>query len=239
LTTGFVDLFTLTLGGCVVFLIWQISVIVNDIYDINIDRLHNCQRPLVQGQVTRDEYKLLASVLSFTALSMGLVISGKVLTITLFFLGMALAYSLPPLRMRQNLSGHVLIGLSMFAAYLMGIYSSAYSYRFGSRALTLGVLISLFTMGLTLAKDIKDIEGDQKEGVRNLFTLLGKEKGKAVTTGFIFLLLNVPTLMFRQAGTFILSLLAVYLFQRFESIRAVYLIGTAVILLTVRAFFLS
>ena len=238
LTTGFVDLFTLTLGSSVVFFIWQVSVIVNDIYDIDIDRLHNVKRPLVCQAVTIAEYKFLASLLSFLALSAGLVISWKVFLLTVFVLGLALAYSLPPIRLRKNFLGHALIGVSLFAAYLMGIFSSAYTYVFKNNVLILGVLISLFGMGLTLAKDIKDIDGDKKEGVINMFTLFGKKNGKRVTSGFIFAILNIPSVMFAQVKIFLLSLVAVYLFQKYESIKAVYLIGAAVILLTVKQMFL-
>jgi len=202
------DWLNLMLGVCVTFFVWQVSVIVNDIYDLPIDRVSNQSRPLVQGILTVDEYQFLAKILSFFALSCAVVINVQVFIITIVALIFAHIYSQPPIRLRKDLFGNVLIGLSLFLSYLIGIYAASKMNTLTADLGILALIIFIFGTVISMAKDIKDIEADKKQNIKNIFTMYGKEKGKWVTLVFIFIILNIPTVIFLNLFIFLLSILA-------------------------------
>jgi len=222
----------LSLGICVTFFVWQVSVIINDIYDLPIDRVSNQSRPLVQRSLTVDEYRFLATMLSFFALSCAVVINVQVFIITIVALIFAHIYSRPPFRLRKDLFGNVLIGLSLFLSYLIGIYAASDGNTLTVDLGILALIIFIFGTVISMAKDIKDIEADKKQNIKNLFTMYGKEKGKWVTLVFIFIILNIPTVIFLNIFIFLLSILACYVYHRFESIRGLYLVSMIIVVLT-------
>jgi len=220
-------------GSIAMFFAWQVAVIINDIYDIDIDRYANKSRPLVKGTISVGGYRIVASILSFLALSFAVIINIKIFFLIVLILIFAHIYSVPPVRARKNILGNVIIGISVLIAFLIGIYSSGRTNILTARVLFLAGIIFLFATALTLAKDIKDIEGDEKNGIKNLFTIYGKRKGKKITTILIFFILNVPAIVYLDLNILLFSLIAAGLFYKFDSIKSVYISGSLVTLLTV------
>jgi len=232
-TTGYLYWLNLLLGIFAILLVWKVSVIINDIYDISIDSLTNKTRPLICGVLTVNEYRLTAHILSFLAISCAAVINSKVFLLTVSALVLAFIYSAPPFRLRKNLKGNFVIGISLAISFLIGIYSaSGELIILTHRALFLLAFIIILGTVISLAKDIKDIEGDKKAKIKNLFTLYGKKRGKTILIVLIFLTLNIPALALGILTIFLLSLTACYLYYRFESIKGVYIISIAIIFIS-------
>jgi len=220
-------------GIFAIFFMWEVSVIINDIHDIEIDKVMNKTRPLITGGISINEYKLLAYLLSFLSLSFAVVISVRALLLIILFLFLAVSYSSPPLRLRKNFLGNFVIGVSLTISFLMGVYSSGMSaIILTNNIVCLAFLIGIFGTIITVAKDIKDIEGDKKAKVKNLFTLYGKKRGKAIVIALIFLTLNIPALVLGIWTIFLLSLIACYFYYRFESIKAVYTVSVIIVFIT-------
>jgi len=74
-------------------------------------------------------------------------------------------------------------------------------------------------------KDIKDFEGDRQNGIVNIYTILGKQKGKVVTTFLIFLTFNIPAVIFMKGIFLLVSSTASFVYYKFENIQAVYICG--------------
>ncbi|VAX36802.1 hypothetical protein MNBD_UNCLBAC01-1306 [hydrothermal vent metagenome] len=216
-----------------IFLVWQVSVFINDIFDMDIDRLTNPERPLIKGIVTPDEYKLAGILLSFIAMSLTIVIKPVVFLMIVVSIFLAYSYSAPPLRLRKTLLGNLVIGLSLAISFWAGLFSSDDPYVFHKRHVFLGVLLFIIGTVISLSKDIKDVEGDKQCGIDNLFTSYGKAKGKLITSFCIFAALSIPAVLFVSLAIFILSLIAVFLYYKFETIQGVYLCSLAVILIVI------
>ena len=228
----------LFLAAFTIFLVWQVSVCVNDISDIDIDRVSNPSRPLVGGVVTIGDYKLMAVLLSFVAISFAMVIGIEVFFLTLLTLSFAYIYSVPPLRLRQNLWGNVVIGFSIMISFLIGFFAceknfSAYTVIFTRNVMILTGLFLIYGIIIPLAKDIKDIEGDQKGQIKNLYTIYGKPKGKIITTALIFLAINLSLFVFAHFSIFLCSCLAIVVYYKYENICGVYWLSAMVIVMVI------
>jgi len=223
----------LFLGSLAMFLAWQVAIIVNDIYDVDIDRACNRLRPLVKGTLSVEEYKMAASILFFLSLSFAVLLGIRVLFLIASVLFFAYLYSVPPLRARNNIGGNIIIGISILIAFWVGIYSSGSGDILAKPIVFLSGLIFLLGMVLTLAKDIKDIEGDKQNGVVNLFTIYGREKGKRITAFLIFVSLMVPAIVYLDLTIFVFSLAAVIYYYKRESIFGIYISGVLVVFLVV------
>jgi 4-hydroxybenzoate polyprenyltransferase len=64
-------------------------------------------------------------------------------------------------------------------------------------------LIALFSLVLFNIKDLKDIEGDKKEDVKNLFTIFGKKNGKKI--------LGVSILLISMLAPFVVGFQRIFL----------------------------
>jgi len=175
-TLGYFYEWKLVLAALAMFFVWGVSVIINDIADISIDHLTNKSRPLVKGALSVKEYKLTAVLFSFFALSYAAVVNEKVLLITIAALIFSWIYSLEPFRFRKNFLGNIIIGLSVLVSFWAGIFTLESSNFIDGRSLFLSGLIFLFGVIMSLAKDIKDVEGDKQANIWNLYVVLGKKK---------------------------------------------------------------
>lgn len=225
-------------GASAIFLVWQVSILINDISDIKIDMISNRLRPLVKGDVTVQEYKLLAVLLSFVALSFAIIISLKVFLYVLIGIALSYVYSVKPFRFRNNILGNIVIGLYLLISFWVGVEAadSSVSFKKISYVFDLGFLsaiIFLFGMVISMVKDVKDVDADKEYGVINVFTIFGKEKGKLLMSVIVFLVFNIPTLLSGSFHFLILSSVAAVSYYVFESINAVYLLGVVIFYYTI------
>ena len=176
-------------------LIWEASVMWNDIYDQAIDRKTNPKRPLVTGTVSPADYHLGAVLMTCSALSFAAVVNGPVFILVLVCAFLAWAYSAPPLRFRQNLMGYIVIGVSMALSFISGKFAASYEPDFpGLNMWKFLIWVFLYGTAIPIAKDLKDIEGDKAEKVSNLFTALGKSRAKKVFA-LLFFTVQCATLL--------------------------------------------
>lgn len=229
--TGVAYLFNSLLACFSVFFLWQASIMVNDIFDYRIDQVSNQKRPLVQGIFSAEDYWFLFVIYGFLALSFAVVINLKTFFLAGLFLFLDYAYSAPPFRWRMNFGGNFAIGFAILISFFMGIFSSGYQLVNVFRLLPVCLMMFLFTTLLTLAKDIKDVEGDTKAQVMNLFTSYGKKDAKQLITALIFTTLNVALVFHFHLLIVLLSLFAAFIYYKFENIVGVYISGVIIIML--------
>lgn len=221
------------LAGTSIFFVWLFSTIINDIYDLSIDRKSNANRPLVKKIFSLKEYWLISVVYAFLAFSFSSILGVEVAILVLFGLAISIVYSMPPLRFRNNFLGNISMGAGMVISFLVG-YSAigGFSFNLEKNALLFLLIAFLYTTIGTTVKDIKDLRSDATFGVKNLFTVFGKKKGKNVVTSALFVTLNSPAFilneLFLLLPTLVGSMIACYSYHANEERRIVYVI-TAVL----------
>lgn len=166
---------------------WKASVIVNDLYDVNIDRLTNCDRPLQKNVFTQKEYVSLGIVFFGLSLLGGLVISIKFSLLLFIYQIIAWFYSAPPYRLKRfPIIATLFSSLASILVLIIGfsLFSGEDNMKFFPWK-----IFGLLLIGLTLSlpiKDFKDIEGDRKDGVWTIPVIFGEGVGRLIVASGIF-----------------------------------------------------
>lgn len=158
------------------------SMAINDIVDIEVDRVNTPDRPLPSGLVTTQGAAALSAALSVIGLSAAMLVSLPALGVAGAFLLLALLYNvwLKP----YGLPGNAAVSLTVVAPFLYG--SVIATGWIGTPAAILGVLAFLANMGREVVKGIVDMEGDALRGVRTVARSYGRRS--AALLGSLFYL---------------------------------------------------
>lgn len=156
------------------------SIILNNIYDKNIDKYNKKPNPLLKIINIKDYLKIFW-ICFFSSLLVSLSLNFTTFLIVLIIHLVAFIYSCPPLRIKKLFPLNIiLIGFSSVLALFLGFASSNefkiffdFPYKLGFTML--GVLSLAFNV-----KDINDYEGDKKFNIKTIITIFGFEKGKKI-----------------------------------------------------------
>ncbi len=155
---------------------------INDYYDVKIDYVNRPRNVVVGKGIKRRMVLFLHTLLNFTAIAIGLIVSPSFALIN--FVAAFLLWVYSNQLKRQPFIGNftvaLLTGISIF---LIGFYFQK------SELLVMTYAIFAFFLNLIreIIKDIEDRQGDRKHGCRTLPIVLGFRKTKAV----IFLIATV------------------------------------------------
>jgi 4-hydroxybenzoate polyprenyltransferase len=224
----FPDILYILSSNILIVLLWLHAILINNVYDLEIDRISNPNRPLPRGDVNPSQYLGLSSILSVVCLFVSLVLGIIPFLLTLLFLLSALAYSKPPLRLRRKIWGSVFIGWGSILAFFIG-YTTRTKFidlTLPNDVLSLSILIFVaFSIG-PLTKDLKDYAGDSRNNVRTIFSVLGIPRGIKIVTFLLGISLLMPLILFHKwQDVAVLGLLAIFfssLFYRKKNIFAAY-----------------
>jgi len=193
------------------FLVFQASVILNNIYDREEDALNNPKRLALLNTIPKTEYWGYALFFLSIALILSFSIMTVIFTIVVASIALSYFYSVPPFRWKRFFPASNLllgIGATMFSLAGMAFFLSDQLFHHVPVEIFL-FLISCFTLGTTLTC-VKDYAGDKQAGIRTLATLFSERGGRIAVSIAVFLafltfplLLDIPTLFFT-----ILSILA-------------------------------
>lgn len=113
-------LFCTLIAGTLAF---NFAVLVNDLYDREIDSISNSQRGMPVSPLTQNEIKKLGIILLTFSLLFAFFLSRDVLNIIIVMSALAYIYSAPPLRLRKYALSCVIIGLLSGLSVLLGYLS--------------------------------------------------------------------------------------------------------------------
>ena len=176
-----------------IILLWGIFMaaiavtVMNNITDMEIDRLSNPHRMLVRGIITRDRYALMGAWSFFFSVVYTWAVHYVLMFLLMVIVALYALYSLKPLRIKRIfLLSKAVIAANSVVAIIIG-----YTFMGGPFIrMPLG-MFALFFLGMALAGnvvDIKDYQGDKAAGILTLPVLLGLERAKALTA--LFFLIN-------------------------------------------------
>jgi 4-hydroxybenzoate polyprenyltransferase len=184
-----------------VLILWLVALLLNNAYDLDIDRISDRGRPLVLGWATPGEYLRLGGALAVLALFSSGILGAKASGIITLFILSAYVYSVPPFRLRLRLGSNLIIGWGSFLVFYLGYFAWT-AIRDIPRE-RVPALVSLIILGAlclgSFTKDAKDYEGDLKAGIRTVFTVYGPKKGGRIAAVCLFVSILTPLLLFRGA----------------------------------------
>lgn len=153
---------------------------LNQLYDVDIDRINKPDLPLASGEFTLLQGQLIVGVTGILAL----VISGlsgmwlfATVTISLII---GTAYSMPPIRLKQfpflaafcilTVRG-IIVNLGLFLHYGDKLNNTE---ALNPYVWTLTLFILLFTVAIAIFKDVPDLEGDKQYNINTFTLVIGK-----------------------------------------------------------------
>lgn len=222
---------------CIV-LMWQFSTMINDYFDIDTDQLVHPDRPLVKEKMDPVTFKEIGIVSGFLSLLLSLLLSLELFLLNLGFFIAGIAYSVPPITLKNRIYGHVCVGYASLTAFLFGLYGT-FSFRnvdlflieinsrvtFFPDIFAFSVIIFVVFSISPLINAIDDFEGDKKAGVKNIYTVYGFETGKKIVSILIIFLFLSPIMIFNTRLDLIIifpaSVISSIVFYKFENYKFV------------------
>lgn len=160
-------------------LITAAGYMINDYYDVKIDYVNRPHEVVVGKGIKRRVVILLHSVLNFSAIGLGFLVSPKIAMINFIAAFLLWLYS-NQLKREPFIGNFTVALLTGIAVYIIGYYYQK------SELLILTYAIFAFFLNLIreIIKDIEDRQGDRKHGCRTLPIVIGFRR----TKGIIFLI---------------------------------------------------
>ena len=159
-------------------LIMSASMILNDIYDINIDKINNPNRPLITGEVSKKEAYLYIFLLLSSTQYLSLNYLPSNLQTLIYFIIFEINIYTPFLKkilFVKNISCALLVSFSLF---FTGLASSNELLMVNKNFNLLIVAMNFIFFGSLsneILLDIKDHEGDKENNINTLSTYFSKD----------------------------------------------------------------
>lgn len=160
---------------------------LNQVYDLDIDRVNKPYRPIPSGLISKSEGLWIAVILYAFALWRAAFVNRWFVLLVSVLILITIFYSVPPLRLKKrlwisNISIAIPRGMLGFVAAwtIMGDIGDTTPWVLGS-------IMAVFLIGSTTTKDITDMKGDAMYGIRTLPVHYGKRMSILYSVPFFFL----------------------------------------------------
>ena len=193
-TTGF----TLTAG----------SMIINDVVDVEVDKLNKPWKPLPRGEASAKTALVLAALTTTLGVLVNITTSNYKLTITALIYALAgITYSF----LRKYWWSHTLVAFSTTGPIVYGYIASNQPLHKIQLAALFTLIVFLATLGREILKAVQDYRGDLERGYFTVATKYGVNTAIKVmlTTGLLATLLAVVSTIVLNTGVFYKTLILI------------------------------
>jgi len=151
------------------------SQAVNDWFDRHVDAINEPNRPIPSGRIPGRWGLYLGMIWSLLSLAISSLLGTWGFVATLLALIFSWAYSMPPIRLKQNgWFGNLACAVSYEGlAWVTGAALLSSNFTPSKPSLLFAGLYSVGAHGIMTLNDFKAIEGDKKMGIRSLPVQLG------------------------------------------------------------------
>ncbi len=176
----------LVLSMLVVSLIAAGGYVINDYYDIDIDRINKPYRPLPSGRVSPKAARNLAIALMVLGVALSFFIN--VWAAVVAVIAAVAMWEYARWIKKTGIPGNLIVALfTALSAFYGGLAYFRGNWLFLSAIPT--VYIFFFTLAREFVKGIEDYEGDKAHGVSTLAVTIGIDKAWVISKAILFALL--------------------------------------------------
>jgi len=145
---------------------------LNQIYDLEIDRVNKPKRPLPSGRLNITQAWIFTAITYLAALVLAWLVAPGGRHECFWLVAIAVVctfiYSVPPLRTKRlGIWANITIAIPRGTLLKVAGWSSVKTL-FGVEPWYIGAIFGLFLLGATTTKDFADMEGDRRGGCRTL-----------------------------------------------------------------------
>jgi len=232
-----------------IIFVWQYSVMINHVYDIEIDNIDNKNRLIPKKLLSKIQVREIAVVYAIVAIGLSVLLGVWSFLLVVFGIFLGTIYSVGPIRLRDTAFSTLIIGAGSMIAFFIGYVTPGYIqvmhgenagkiiYTYPEitmQALFIGLIIFICLSIGPLAKDYKDYKGDKKAGVKNLFTAYGVKKGVMIVSILLPITFFSLLLLFNSLVDIIIlvpiGILTGILFYRFKKTELIFALYFPVII---------
>jgi 4-hydroxybenzoate polyprenyltransferase len=170
---------------------------LNQIYDLDIDRVNKPKRPLPSGRLTIDQAWLFTAITYALALALAWLVAPQGRHECFWLVAVAgvctLLYSVPPFRTKRlGIWANVTIAIPRGVLLKVAGWSSVKTVM-GLEPWYIGAIFGLFLLGATTTKDFADMDGDRRGGCRTLPIQYGVRRAAwMISPSFVVPFLMIP-----------------------------------------------
>jgi len=180
----------LILAGCAGFAACAFGNIVNDLLDIEIDRINNPRRPLPSGRAQREWTIVAAAVFGLAGILTALPLGRNPLLLVFLTLVLLFLYAI---YFKKTPTANLVVALMASLSFLLGGWVAGNDFCLVPFGFAL-----LIHLPREIVKDVIDLEGDRPAGVRSLPIRFGTRRAlvlSAILLGLLAVLLPLPYLL--------------------------------------------
>ncbi len=168
---GFPSIYSIMLGFIVGFFVSTSALILNDYFDIEIDKINRPKRPLPSGMIKPYEVVLLSVITTLIGLVSAFLISYTALIVASVFWIIGFLYNWK--FKRTGLPGNLMVSSSVAVTFILGGIAVGKPW---SPVVWCFSLIAFFVdLGEEIASDAMDMAGDAKINSRSIALSRGKD----------------------------------------------------------------
>jgi 4-hydroxybenzoate polyprenyltransferase len=177
----------IALGTLMAAVLNAASNTLNQVTDLEADRINKPDRPIPAGRVTPDEALRLSGWLYAAAFLLATPVGPQCTLLAGTAAVLTVLYSAPPFRLKAIPYLANLV-IAVPRGVLLKVAGWSCVRDFGRmEPWTIGVIFGLFLLGATTTKDFADIRGDRAAGFRTLPVVLGTKRAAWLTAPFLVL----------------------------------------------------
>jgi 4-hydroxybenzoate polyprenyltransferase len=170
---------------------------LNQIYDLDIDRVNKPKRPLPSGRLTIGQAWRFTAISYALALALAWLVAPQGRHECFWLVALAgvctLLYSVPPFRTKRlGIWANVTIAIPRGVLLKVAGWSSVKTVM-GLEPWYIGAIFGLFLLGATTTKDFADMDGDRRGGCRTLPIQYGVRRAAwMISPSFVVPFLMIP-----------------------------------------------
>lgn len=176
--------FRIFYGAITLVLLNAGSNTINQVTDVETDRINKPYRPIPAGAVTAGEAETIGFILWFIGLTRAALTGFPFFIICCGIWLATYVYSKPPEMKRRFILNNLTIAMSRgFLGPLAGW--AVMGDPFAPPILAICTVFAVYTYGATVFKDLPDKEGDKQNDIRNFVTVMGERTAVTIAGCFM------------------------------------------------------
>ena len=193
----------LTLGFMWGFFLSGSAMILNDYFDIEVDKVNAPNRPLPSGLISSGTAIVFTIVISLLGLLVSFFINrmAVLLYITFWIIGFLYNWKFK----EKVLLGNIFVSFSVAITIILGGIVVGNPWNIAT--LIFSMMLFVFNLGEEIAADAMDIEGDKKRNIKSIAILVGRKKALYISFSLFitFIVLSfLPVLIGIFGGSYLI-----------------------------------
>jgi len=161
------------------------AMILNDFFDIEVDKINAPNRPLPSGLISSNTAIVFTIIISLLGLIISFFINkaAVLLYIIFWFIGFLYNWKLK----EKGLLGNLFVSSSVAVTIILG--AIVVGNPWNKAVLIFSLMLFVFDLGEEIAADAMDIEGDKKRNIKSIAILIGRQK--ALNISFLLFMIYI------------------------------------------------